>query len=407
MAEEYGLNWQGKSNAMRQVLSPATGTLLLCSDKSINFDKSDNLIVEGDNLDALKLLKGTYGGQAKLVFIDPPYNTGVKFIYPDNLTHSQWLSMMYPRLSLGRDFLGKDGTMFVAIGDQEIHNLRFMMDEIFGEENFVATIVWEKSYAPKSACGGFSTSHDYLLAYAKDINSWSRHLLPRTATQDERYSNPDDDPNGPWMSDNLLKREHRDNGFYDIIGPTGKKWTPGKGMSWTHSKKEMDDLIKNGEVWFGQDGNGVPRLKRFLKNVQQGVVPGTIWKHSEVGHSQDAKREIIDLFGYAAFPTPKPTGLVKRAATICADKDSLILDFFAGSGTTAQAVLELNEKDGGNRKFILVQSPEPTGDKEYPTVSEICRARIEKLVRKLDKKRACWEGSSATLGFKFLRLCQK
>jgi adenine-specific DNA-methyltransferase len=416
--ERYGLSWAGKSEAIRAIQSTSPGTLLPAPGESVKFDATENLIIEGDNLETLKLLQGGYHGRVKMIYIDPPYNTGGEFIYPDNykegladylkfsgqvsgegvrLTtnaetdgryHSKWLTMMYPRLFLARNLLREDGVIFVSIDDHEVHNLRAVMNEIFGEENFLATVVWEKVFAPKPAAKTFSTSHDFVVVFAKQIETWGRRLLPRTSEQDDRYENPDNDARGVWASDNLLRNEHRDNSVYTITSPSGKKWTPKPGTSWRHPEAEMLRLIETNQISFGTDGNGMPRRKKFLTDVQQGLVPETLWKYTEVGHTQDAKRELLELFKEDLFQTPKPTGLIKHAAKMSTGEDDLILDFFAGSGTTAQAVLELNAQDGGNRKFILVQLPEPTGRKDFSTIADITKERVRRVIRKLSDAEA-------------------
>lgn len=324
--------------------------------------------------------------------------------------------MMYPRLFLARQLLREDGTLFVSIDDNEVHNLRLLLNEVFGEENFIATVVWEKVYAPKPAAKKFSTSHDYLLVFAKDAGQWGRRLLPRTAEQDERYKNPDNDPRGAWASDNLLRNEHRDNSVYTIVSPTGKEWTPRKGTSWRHPKDEMQRLIENDEIWFGADGNGMPRRKKFLKDVQQGLVPETLWHYDEVGHTQDAKREIIDLFGYDVFETPKPSGLIKQTARITTAEDDIILDFFAGSCTTAQAVLELNREDDGDRRFIMVQLGQPLPETEslsdgttLETIPGIGKERIRRAIARMQEAEKNGQLSldlqaDVDLGFKVFKL---
>jgi adenine-specific DNA-methyltransferase len=420
--DAYTFTWAGKEEAFRAIQTPSGASLAPAPEESVNWDDTRHLFIEGENLEVLKLLYKSYFGRVKMIYIDPPYNTGNDFIYRDDYSeprraylektgqmdaegnvltsnpetsgryHSDWLTMMYPRLFLARQLLREDGTLFVSIDDNEVHNLRLLLNEIFGEENFIATVVWEKVYAPKPAAKKFSTSHDYLLVFAKDIGQWDRRLLPRTAEQDERYKNPDDDPRGPWASDNLLRNEHRDNSVYTIVSPTGKEWRPRKGTSWRHPEDEMERLIENDEIWFGTDGNGMPRRKKFLKDVQQGLVPETLWNYDEVGHTQDAKRQIIDLFGYDVFETPKPSSLIEQAARITTAEDDVILDFFAGSCTTAQAVLELNRADGGDRRFIMVQLDEPLPESQslsdgtvLNTISEIGKERIRRVIAKMQE----------------------
>jgi adenine-specific DNA-methyltransferase len=415
--EAYTFTWAGRQEAFRAMQVPSAASLVPAPNESVNWDETRHLFIEGENLEVLKLLYKSYFGKVKMIYIDPPYNTGNDFIYQDDYSqprraylektgqmdaegnllrtnteasgrfHSDWLSMMYPRLFLARQLLREDGVIFVSIDDNEVYHLRLLMNEVFGEENFIATVIWEKVYAPKPAAKKFSTSHDYLLVFARDISQWERHLLPRTAAQDERYTNPDNDFRGPWASDNLLRNEHRDNSVYTIVSPTGKEWTPRKGTSWRHPEEEMLRLIENNEIWFGVDGNGMPRRKKFLTDVQQGLVPETLWKYSEVGHTQDAKRQIIELFDYDVFETPKPSGLIVRAARITTVEDDIVLDFFSGSCSTAQAVLELNREDGGSRRFIMVQLPEPMENDDFSTIAEVGKERLRRVIAKMKTER--------------------
>ncbi len=367
-----------------------------------------NLIIEGDNLLALKALLPTHAGRVKCIYIDPPYNTGNEgWVYNDNLTqpqfkewigqtvgkdeedacrHDKWCCMMYPRLMLLKELLREDGAIFVSIDDNEVQHLRAIMDEVFGQENFLATIAWQKVFAPKPAAKTFSTSYEYIVVYARNTQQWDRILLPRTKEQDERYTNPDDDPRGPWASDNLLRNEHRDNSVYTITSPSGKKWTPQPGTSWRHPEVEMLDLIANKEIWFGEDGNNMPRRKKFLADVQQGRVPETLWPYDEVGHTQEATREVIRILGATTknFPFPKPVALIKRVVQITTRQEEVVLDSTAGSGTTAHAVMALNREDGGNRKFILVQQGYDTRENEAEKFN-ICQKITAERVRRVIK----------------------
>jgi adenine-specific DNA-methyltransferase len=367
-----------------------------------------NLIIEGDNLIALKSLLPTHAGRVKCIYIDPPYNTGNEgWIYNDNLTqpqfkewignavgregedacrHDKWCCMMYPRLQLLKELLRDDGAIFISIDDNEAHHLRVLMDEIFGEENFLAAIGWQKVFAPKPAAKSFSTSYEYIVVYAKNIGEWDRILLPRTKEQDERYTNPDKDPRGVWASDNLLRNEHRDNSVYTIISPIGKKWTPQPGTSWRHPEVEMLEMIENKEIWFGEDGNNMPRRKKFLTDVQKGRVPETLWPYDEVGHTQEATREVIRILGATTknFPFPRPVGLIKRVIQIVTRPNEIVLDSTAGSGTTAHAVLELNKEDSGNRKFILVQQPFDTkedAEEKFNICEKITAERVRRVIK--------------------------
>lgn len=413
-AERFGLMWAGKQEAVRSLLVPSTGTLTPELDKSIDFENAEHVFIEGDNLEVLKLLQKAYNDRVKLIYIDPPYNTGSNdFIYPDNFAdttrgyleytgqldedgnrtsagadtagrrHSRWLSMMYPRLVLARNLLTQDGVIFVSIDDNEVANLREIMDEIFGSENFVATVIWHKVHTLKNTARQFSEDHDYLLCYARNADTWVPNPLPRTEGQDARFTNPDDDPRGPWISSPVQARNFYSRGVYPITTPGGRVVEgPPPGRYWSVSEERFRELDADGRVYWGAQGNNVPRIKRFLSEMEGGRVAQTIWQHSEVGHNQAAKQELIRriTFGSAesTFDTPKPTALVRqllRLATDAASSD-IVLDFFAGSGTTADAVLQHNAEDGGNRRFVSVQLPEPTGYDDYEFVSDITRARI-------------------------------
>ncbi len=339
----------------------------------------DNLIVEGDNLAALKALLPTYHGKVKCIYIDPPYNTGNegwayndrvnspmmcdwlgKVVDREDLTrHDKWCCMMLPRLKLLRELLRDDGAIFVSIDDNEVHRLRCLMDEVFGEENFVATTIWQKIFSPKNTAKHFSEDHDFILIYARDIERWTPNLLKRSEEAIGRYKNPDDDPRGAWSSSDLTARNYYSQGTYEVTSPSGKKFKPSVGNYFRVSIEKFDDLDKNGRVWWGPNGGSMPRLKRYLSEVKEGVVPQTLWHYSDVGHTQDAKKEIVSLLDFEksedVFNTVKPTSLIKRILQIATDKDSIVLDSFAGSGTTAQAVLALNKEDGGKRRFVLIE----------------------------------------------------
>lgn len=343
----------------------------------------DNLIIQGDNLKALKALLPTYSGQIKCIYIDPPYNTGSeKWVYNDNVNspmiqewlgstvdkedltrHDKWLCMMMPRLKLLRELLSEDGAIFISCDDNEQHRLRGIMDEIFGEQNFIQNIIWQKKFSPQNDAKYFSDNHDFLICYAKNkidgdvTTGWVRNLIPRTEEQDSRYSNPDNDSRGIWTSSDMTVKTYSAEYDYEIITPSGKKIKPTKGRCWFTSKDNFQKLVDDNRVWFGESGSNVPRIKKFLSEVQDGIVPISIWLHSEVGHNQQAKQELKQLFDDVDLPfdTPKPVSLIKRVLQLSTDKDSIILDSFAGSGTTAHATLELNKEDGGNRKFVLVE----------------------------------------------------
>jgi adenine-specific DNA-methyltransferase len=451
--ERYVLNWAGKADAFKALQIPTTSTLKPISEESVNFDTTQNIFIEGENLEVLKVLQKSYYGKVKCVIIDPPYNTGSdSFIYPDSFKenkreyekrvgdkdeegyllkeglfrknskdsghfHSNWLSMMYPRLFLAKNLLSDDGVIFIHIDDNEVHNLRLLMNEIFGEENFVTEVIWQRTFATKNDSKYFSTEHEYILFYSKSIDSLNVNLLERGDKQNDRYKNPDGDSRGPWTSTDLLRMEHRDNSVYSITSPSGKKWTPLPGTSWRHPETEMKQLIENNEVTFGSDGSSKPRRKRFLSEVKQGIIPQTIWKHEEVGHTQEAKQGLNKLFdGIPAFSTPKPIKLIKKMLQISTSKQSedIIIDFFGGSSSTAEAVIEQNKEDKGNRKFILVQLPEICDETSeaykvgYKTIADIGKERIKKVIKKVENNRelkpGLFDNEKLDLGIKIFKL---
>lgn len=421
--EKYGLNWHGKRRARQLALTPSTGTLRPCPEESVDWDTTQNLMIEGDNLEVLKLLQKSYAGKVKLIYIDPPYNTGKDFVYPDNFRdniknyleitgqasggakrsshtessgrfHTDWLNMMYPRLKLARDLLKDDGAIFVSLDDGEVAHLRNLLDEIFGEENFVADVIWEKKFAPQNDEKFFSERHDFIVVYAKNKDQWRRNLLPRGDDALARYKNPDKDPRGPWASSDLLRIEHRDNCVYAIKAPAGNAWTPEPGTSWRHPEPEMLELIKTGQVWFGVDGSSKPRRKRYLSEVNDGVVPETMWFHKECGHNQEATQETKALFAGVGVPfsNPKPIRLLKRVLAVGTNSSGsdIVMDFFAGSGTTAHAVMAINAEDAGDRRFVLVQLPEQLDPeaKEQKFAADCCDVLGKpRLISELTKER--------------------
>ena len=437
--ERYGLNWAGKGDAIRALQAPSVGTLLPCRDQSVDFDATGNLIIEGDNLEVLKLLQRSYYGKVKLIYIDPPYNTGNEFIYPDNYSeglqdylkfsgqvsaggvklttnaetdgrfHSKWLSMMYPRLFLARNLLREDGVIFVSIDDHEVHNLRLVMDEIFGEENFLANIVWQKRYVSNVTAKHMSDMHDHLLLYGRRSEVVRFALTQRSEEQLADYKNPDNDSRGVWRAQDLSASKPYQAGLFEIIGPTGERFSPPPGRYWRCNQPTFEEWLHDGRVWFGKEGTGRPMLKAFLEDVQAGLTPNTWWAHDFAGHNKEATLETKALFdGEAPFDTPKPTKLVCRMLELVDNTDGLVLDFFAGSGTTAQAVLELNKQDGGDRKFILVQLPEPTERKDFPTIADITRERVQRVIKKLNEadagKLPLGDGAAPDRGFKAFKL---
>lgn len=436
--EKYGLNWHGKKKARQIALTPSTGTLLPCPEESVDWDTSQNLFIEGDNLEVLKLLQKSYANKVKMIYIDPPYNTGKEFIYPDKFQdnldtylkytgqvddegvkfssstetsgrkHTNWLNMMYPRLKLARSLLKRDGVIFISIDDNEVANLRKACDEIFGSENFVANIIWKKKFSPQNDAKYFSDNHDHILLFARSKEMWKRNLLPRSEKSNSRYKNPDNDERGAWASSDLLRMEHRSNSVYTIIAPSGKKWIPEPGTSWRHPEEEMSTLIESNQVWFGADGNSKPRRKRFLKDVRQGVVPETIWDHSDCGHTQEGTQIFKSIFEGTGveFDNPKPPKLIRRMLEIStSSNEDVVLDFFSGSCSTAHSVLELNLEKSVAHKFIMVQLPEPIDEKNlesaYNTIADIGKERIRRVAAKIKAEKPDYNGD---LGFKVFKL---
>lgn len=419
-SEHYDFTWAGKQSAKKEAQSDIFGkTLKYKPQDSLNPDTTENIYIEGDNLEALKLLRRNYHGKIKMIYIDPPYNTGNDFVYHDNFAmteeelanlsgdienevrlqknlkdnaryHTNWLNMMYPRLKVARDLLTDDGVIFISIDDNEQGNLKKICDEVFGEANFLAQVIWERAYSPVNLKKHFSESHDYIICYAKNIELCVCNGLPRSAEANERYSNPDNDPRGPWTSGDLSVGPRVESRVYEITVPSGRKVLPPSGYCWRLDEKTFQQYKKDNRIWFGEGGDNVPRIKRFLSDVKQGITPMTIWKYTVVGHSQDAAQKLKKLFdGKAFFDYPKSIELIKRCLQLYTDKDCFVLDFFSGSATTAHAVMQLNAEDGVNRKFIMVQLPEETDEKSeaynagYKNICEIGKERIRRAAKKI------------------------
>ncbi|HHI5680306.1 TPA: site-specific DNA-methyltransferase [Escherichia coli] len=439
--ERYGLNWHGKRQARQLALTPSRGTLRPCKDESVDWHNTKNLMIEGDNLEVLKLLQKSYAGKVKLIYIDPPYNTGKDFVYPDNFQdnmknyleitgqtedgarlstntetsgryHTDWLNMIYPRLKLARNLLKEDGVIFISIDDTEVDNLKKVCSEIFGEENFVANIVWQKKYSPQNDATYFSDMHDHILVYAKqrktsknDSNGWNIDFLPRSDEQNAAYKNPDNDPRGVWKSVDLSVKTYSKANDYSITTPSGRIVTPPASRCWQVSEKRFAELCKENKIWFGENGNNVPSIKRFLTEVQDGVVPTTWWSYKECGHNQEAKQELKKLMEGESvfFDTPKPLRLLDRILHLATtnDKNSIILDFFAGSGTTAHATLNKNIADSGSRRYIAVQLPEKIDDEKYHTISELTKERLRRAGKKVREDNPEWKGD---VGFRVFKL---
>jgi len=368
------IDWLGKDDVVHHHKEIAYKTID-CQDV-VGDEDSENMIIKGDNLLALKSLLPYYAGAVKMIYIDPPYNTGnTSWVYNDNMESplikkwlndtvnaedlsrsDKWLCMMYPRLKLLRELLKEDGVIFISIDDAEVAHLRLMCDDIFGSENFVANVIWEKKFAPQNDAKWFSDNHDHIIVYAKNKNIWRPHLLERTEEQNSRYKNPDNDSRGNWSSSDMTVKTYNVDYDYPVETPSGKIINPPKGRCWRTSKKNFQNLIEDNRIWFGESGSNVPRLKRFITDVS-GITPLTIWKHVDVGHNQEAMQELRKIFiDDIPFNTPKPIRLLKHILKLSTRKDDIILDSFAGSGSTAHAVIEQNKADGGNRKFILIET---------------------------------------------------
>ena len=412
--ERYQLDWPGKRAAAFAANAPIAKTLRPVREESVDFDTTKNIFIEGDNLEALKLLQESYLGKVKLIYIDPPYNTGSdRFVYEDDFAedtedyllrsgqvnelgeriqtnvdssgrfHSDWLSMMHPRLKLARNMLKSDGVIFVSIGDAESASLKHLLDEVFGASNFVATVIWQKVYSPMNSATQFASVHDYIHVYARNAATWASNLLPRTEEQDAAYKNPDGDPRGRWKAvDATAAAGHATpSQYYELLTPAGNRYSPPPGRAWLYTEPRYEAMVAENRVWFGADGKGRPAIKRFLTEVKQGRVAQTLWPYDEVGHNQEAKKELLARVEFASgdtvFDTPKPTKLIRRMLALATSPrgDDIVMDFFAGTGTTADAVLQQNAEDGGSRRFILIQLPDEE-DGRNKGIPEVARDRI-------------------------------
>jgi len=420
--ERYNFTWWGKSRALRLAQTPSMGTLRPCKEESKDWDRTENLYIEGDNLEVLKLLQKSYHGEVKMIYIDPPYNTGNDFVYKDDYKdplknylemtgqvdeggkkigtnreasgryHTNWLNMMYPRLRLARNLLRNDGVIFISIDDNEIRNLRSVCDEVFGEENFVAQILWKKRSTPPNDIV-IGAQHDYIIIFQKRENKENLYLRPRTEKQLSRYKNPDNHPKGLWTPGDLMANikggRYVPSLFFPITNPrTGQVHYPGKNGNWRFNQEKILRLIENNEIYFGDDDQGRPKLKRFLKDVKPGITWTTIWDFApfNIAGSQEMK----DIFGSSViFENPKPVGLLCDLLKLGSTSTGVVLDFFSGSSSTAHAVMQLNADDGGNRRFIMVQLQEPTDEKSeaykagYKNICEIGKERIRRAGEKI------------------------
>ena len=439
--ERYQFTWPDKSKVILLANAPVNAALRPCREESVDFDNTKNLYIEGDNLDVLKCLKETYLHQVKMIYIDPPYNTGSDFVYEDDFAesaeeyrsrsgqfdeqgnrlvtnaesngrfHTDWLNMIYPRLKVAYDLLRMDGVIFISIDDHEVDNLKKICNEIFGEKNFIAQVVWERAYSPINLMKQFSASHDYILCYARNIEQAVCNGIPRSEEADSRYSNPDNDPRGVWKPSDLSVGPAVEENIYTITTPSGRNVEPPAGRSWSLSRKAFRERLQDNRIWFGPDGNSVPSMKRFLSELRKtGITPMTIWKYTEVDHSQGATQKLAKLFdGKKVFDYPKPVELIKRAISLYADKDSIILDFFSGSSTTAQAVMELNANDDGKRKFIMVQLQEEFSESSdgykmgFKTICDAAKERIRRAGKKI-KEESPLTTQDLDIGFRVLKL---
>jgi adenine-specific DNA-methyltransferase len=388
----YGLTWERRGIEHDKALNRDFVGLELDRALSCGDAPWRNLIIEGDNYDALRNLVSTHAGQVKLIYIDPPYNTGRKdFVYNDSYLdptnryrHSTWLEFMYQRLRLAKDLLAEDGVIFVSIDDNELFNLGLLMNRVFGEQNFIANAIWQKVFSPKNTAVHFSDDHEYILVYAANRDVWRPNPLPRSEAQDKAYKNPDKDPRGVWTSGDLAARNFYGEGRYPIECPSGRVIDgPPAGSYWRVSKTKFQELDQDNRIWWGKDGNNTPRLKRFLTEVKQGVVPQTLWTYDAVGHTQDAKKQLNEILpkerNEDVFSTPKPLQLMNRILRLATKPGDLVVDFFAGSGTLAQAILQLNKEDGGERRFILVSSTEATADEPDKNLCrDVCATRVRR-----------------------------
>ncbi|MDR2152707.1 MAG: site-specific DNA-methyltransferase, partial [Helicobacteraceae bacterium] len=435
--ERYQFTWPDKRKSILSANAPISAALRPARDESVDFDSTENLYIEGDNLNVLKLLRETYLNRVKMIYIDPPYNTGHDFIYEDDFAenadeflrrdcqydeqgnrlaanldsngrfHTDWLNMIYPRLRVARDLLTDDGVIFMSIDDNEVHNLRKVCDEVFGSVNFIDILIWQKLYGIKNDSKWFSHAHDYIIVFAKNKDRWYPNLLPRTNEANSRYKNPDNDPRGNWKSADFTAIGETKSSVFDIITPSGRIVSPPSGKRWIVSKETYEKLRADNRLWFGKNKNAIPAIKRFLSEVQNGIKQTTILTYQEVGHSDGANKELQKLLGGAYLDYPKPTSLVQRFIHLATNSNDLILDFFSGSATTAHAVMQLNAEDGGKRKFIMVQLPEICDKNSeafkagYKNICEIGKERIRRAGAKIKNENPTAELDA---GFRVLKL---
>ena len=422
--EKYELTWAGKKDAKKLAQEDVAGrTLKFCPEESINPETTENIYIEGDNLETLKLIRQNYYGAIKMIYIDPPYNTGNDFVYNDsfkmdkdesdiaegnadefgerftinkdssNRYHANWMNMIFPRLKVARDLLKDDGCIFISIDENEVQNLRKICDEVFGETNLVSQLGWQKVYSPKNQARYFSNDYEFILCYAKNIDDFTLGTLPRTAEMNARYKNPDGDSRGDWKPGDCVGNGVRSQGYYDVESPSGKIFNVPQGKHWVYAQETMKSLIADNRIWFGKDGNSFPAVKQFLSEVG-GRKASSLLTFEDYGHTDMAKKDVIKLFPdleKAPFDTPKPVKLLKMLCKLGSGDSDTIMDFFAGSGTLGQAIMELNAEDGSNRKYIMIQLPEPLTDNDgannigIHTISDVAKERVKRAAQKMKK----------------------
>lgn len=430
--EKYGLNWHGKRRARQLALIPSIGTLRPCREDSVDWDTTQNLMIEGDNLEVLKLLQKSYSGKVKLIYIDPPYNTGRDFVYPDNFQdntrnyleltgqveggakissnteasgrfHTDWLSMIYPRLKLARNLLRDDGVVCISIDDVEQANLRKVCDDIFGEDNHLATVVWQKRYVSNVTAKWLSDMHDFVVVYARNkervhVNAWER-----TEEQRAAYKNPDNDDRGAWRAQDLSASKPYAAGLFTIVGPTGASFDPPPNRFWRCNRAQFDSWLADNRIWWGVNQDSRPMLKAFLSESERGITPHTWWDYDFAGHNKEATLELKALFdGDAPFDTPKPVRLMRRIIDLFCTANDLVLDFFAGSGSFGHAALAANAETASlNLRFILVQLPEPIDRSGYRAISDLTEERLRRAAKKIKDENPMFAGD---LGFRVFKL---
>ena len=437
--ERYVFSWPDKRKAVLLANAPTTKTLRPVRNESVDFDTTKNLYIEGDNLDVLKCLREAYLGKVKMIYIDPPYNTGSDFVYEDDFFdniddylkksnqidakgnrlkanmetngrfHTDWLNMIYPRLKVARDFLTDDGVIFISIDDHEVDNLRKVCNEIFGEKNYIATLIWQRAYSPKNDAKFVSSSHDYVVAYSKNIDSFKIGRLPRTEEANARYSNPDNDPRGVWKSTDLSVKTYNPQTDYQITTPSGRIVSPPSGGCWRLSREAFEERLKDNRIWFGTDGSAVPSIKRFLSELKfEGMAPTSLLFYKDVGHSQEGVKDLVEVLGNkGAFDGPKPLRLIQHLMILAnLNDDSIVMDFYSGSATTAHAVLKSNAENGYQRRFIAVQIPADFPDNRNPlgleNLAKVGLERIRKYAAHLHERPTL--GNAQDLGYRLFKL---